>query len=127
MSPKLPELLIGLAVSLLRPAPPEAGGDYAAGRVGLMASLLVLASQEAERGAAARIWENAAIAELLGDTASPPLQSTWSELDARNVDLRRALIALHISAEDRGDRELQTRILGLYEAMAHARRLELPG
>jgi len=127
MSPNLPELLIGLAVSLLRPAPPEAGGDYAAGRVGLMASLLVLASQEAERGAAARIWENAAITELLGDTTSTPAHTTWSELDARNADLRRALIALHIAAEDRGDPELQGRILALYEAMAHARRLELPG
>ncbi len=127
MSPKLPELLIGLAVSLLRPEPPEAGSDYAAGRVGLMASLLVLASQEAERGAAARIWENAAITELLEDTASPPPQATWSELDARNADLRRALIALHIAAEESGDRGLQGRILALYEAMAHARRLDLPG
>jgi len=126
MSPKLPELLVGLAVSLSSPAPPEAGGDYAAGRLGLVATLLLLASQEAERGAAARIWENAAMAELLGQPL-PPLDLAWSALDARNAELRRALIALHISAEDQGDRELQTRILGLYEAMAYARRLELPG
>ncbi len=126
MSPKLPDLLIGLAVSLSRPAPPEAGGDYAAGRFGLVATLLVLASQEAERGPAARIWENAAIAELVGDVEPPP-EARWSSLDARNADLRRRLIALHISAEDQDDRELQTRILALYEAMAHAGRLELPG
>jgi hypothetical protein len=126
MSPKLPELLIGLAVALSSPAPPEAGGDYAAGRMGLVATLLVLASQEAERGPAARLWENATIAELLGD-AAPPLEAAWSSLDARNADLRRRLIALHIAAEDRGDRALQIRILDLYEAMAHARRLDLPG
>jgi len=117
---------MGLTISLTAPAPPEAGGDYAAGRVGLVAMLLVLASQEAERGPAARIWENAAIAEVLGDVTPPP-ESSWSALDARNAELRRALIALHISAEERGDEGLQRRILALYEAMAHARRLELPG
>ncbi len=126
MSPRLPDLLMGLTISLTAPAPPEAGGDYAAGRVGLVAMLLVLASQEAERGPSARIWENAAIAEILGDVTPPP-ESNWSALDARNAELRRALIALHISAEERGDEGLQRRILALYEAMAHARRLELPG
>jgi hypothetical protein len=126
VSPKLPDLLMGLAVSLTSPAPPEAGGDYAAGRTGLVAMLLMLASQEAERGPAARIWENAAIAELLGDS-SPPPDGAWSALDARNAELRRALIDLHIAAENRGDRDLQRRILALYEAMADARRLELPG
>jgi hypothetical protein len=126
MSPKLPDLLVGLAVSLASPAPPEAGGDYAAGRLGLVATLLVLASQEAERGPSARIWENEAIAELVGDVEPPP-EARWSSLDARNAELRRRLIALHIDAEERGDRELQARILALYEAMAHTRRLELPG
>jgi len=126
MSPKLPDLLMGLTISLTAPAPPEAGGDYAAGRLGLAAMLLLLAAQEAERGPAARIWENAAMAEVLGDAAPPP-EATWSSLDARNAELRRALIDLHIAAEDRGDKALQRRILGLYEAMAHARRLDLPG
>jgi hypothetical protein len=126
MSPALPDLLMGLIVSLTSPAPPEAGGDYAAGRMGIVALLLMLASQEAERGPAARVWENDAIAELLGDAAPPP-RPTWSNLDARNAELRRALIARHIAAEDHGDLQLQTRILALYEAMAHARRLELPG
>jgi hypothetical protein len=126
MSPKLPDLLIGLAVSLSSPAPPESGGDYAAGRLGLVATLLVLASQEVERGPAARVWENGAITELLGE-CDPLPEATWSSLDARNADLRRRLIDLHIAAEDREDRELQNRILALYEAMAQARRLEMPG
>jgi hypothetical protein len=141
MSPKLPDLLAGLAQAAMTPAPPEACGDYAAARMGLIATLLVLAAQEAERGPAARQWENDAIAALLIETrdlygqawagsvdpAAAPAgaEATWSVLDARNADLRRALIALHEAAEARRDASLQRRILALYEAMAHARRLEL--
>jgi predicted metalloendopeptidase len=110
--------------------------------MGLIATLLVLAAQEAERGPAAREWENVAIAELLTDTARDydavwagnvdlaakdrRVAGTWTALDARNADLRRALIALHEAAESRHDDALQRRILSLYEAMAEARRLELP-
>jgi hypothetical protein len=141
MSPKLPDLLTGLAMAAMAPAPPEAGGDYAAARMGLIATLLVLAAQEAERGPAARRWENDAIAALLTETRdgygptwgeaadpeaeAPGTEPTWSALDARNAQLRRALIQLHEAAERRRDAALQRRILALYEAMAHARRLEL--
>jgi hypothetical protein len=139
MTPALPTLLIGQAVALGAPAPPECLGDYAASRAGLVATLLVLAAQEAERGPAARAWENGALRSLFEAAereyrdvlgAGPPPADgagTWSGLDAENADLRRRLIALHEAAEARRDATLQRRILALYVDMAHARRLELPG
>ncbi len=125
MSPRLPDLLVGLAQCLLAPPPPEVGPDYMAARQGLVATLLLLAAQEAERGPAARRWENAAIAELLAQAPAEPDAASWSELDAHNAALRSALIALHEAAEARADRPLQARILDLYVAMAEARRLDL--
>ena len=139
MSPKLPDLLVGLVVAMSASAPPEAGGDYAAARMGLVASLLILAAQEAERGPAARLWENDAISALLATESARAAEpepergkpgavgdATWSALDERNAALRRRLIALHEGAEARGDKALQSRILALYQQMAHARRLTLP-
>ena len=131
MTPTLPDILIGQAVALMTPMPPEAGGEYLAGRMGMLAMLAGLAAQEAERGPAARVWENGAIRALLAkagvapDTADENL--AWSALDAANAELRRALIRLHEAAEDRGDRTLQIEILDLYRQMAKARRLELQG
>ncbi len=143
MSPALPDILMGVLAASSAPAPPEAGGDYAVARAGLVAMLLVLASQEAERGPAARLWENEAIAALLDDArgdygnalaegpeiapALAPADATWSALDRRNAGLRDALIAVHEAAEARRDAPMQRRILALYEAMAEARRLDLPG
>jgi hypothetical protein len=132
-------ILLGQAVALGAPAPPECLGDYAAGRAGLVATLLVLAGQEAERGPAARAWENGALRALLAaaapdylaltDGQPPPAAgaATWSALDTENADLRRRLTALHEAAEARGDAALQRRILALYVEMAEARRLTLPG
>jgi hypothetical protein len=132
-------ILLGQAVALGAPAPPECLGDYAAGRAGLVATLLVLAAQEAERGPAARAWENGALRALLAEAdpqylamaggQPPPAvgEATWSALDTENADLRRRLIALHEAAEAGGDAPLQRRILALYVDMAKARRLVLPG
>jgi hypothetical protein len=115
----------------MTPLPPEAGGDYLAGRVGLLAMLAGLAAQEAERGLAARVWENGAIRALLAEAGGPPVEAdeglTWSALDAANARLRRVLIAVHEGAEERGDRTLQAEILELYQQMAAARRLVLGG
>jgi hypothetical protein len=138
MTPALPDILLGQAVALMTPLPPEAGGDYLAGRMGLLAMLAGLAAQEAERGLAARVWENGAIRALLAkaggdgendaalaavENADPDL--AWSALDAENARLRRALIAVHEAAEASGDGSLQIEILDLYRRMAKARRLEL--
>ena len=54
MTPALPDILMGQMISLVTPMPPEAGGDYLAGRMGLLAMLASLAAQEAERGEAPR-------------------------------------------------------------------------
>jgi hypothetical protein len=129
LTPTLPDILVGQAVALMTPMPPEAGGDYLAGRMGMLAMLAGLAAQEAERGAAARVWENGAIRALLAKSGAAPATAdeslAWSALDAANAELRRALIRLHEAAEDRGDRALQVQILDLYRQMAKARRLEL--
>ena len=69
MTPTLPEILRGEAIAMSTLLPPEAGGDYAAGRTGMLASLAMLASQEAERGPAARVWENGAMRGMLGQAA----------------------------------------------------------
>jgi hypothetical protein len=125
MTPALPNILIGQMIALVTPLPPEAGGDYQAGRAGIIAMLAALAAQEAERGVAARVWENTAIREILGRT-EVDTDLSWSALDLANAELRRALIDTHCAAEDSGDADLQRRILALYQAMAKARRLELP-
>ena len=129
MTPTLPDILTGQAVALMTPLPPEAGGDYLAGRMGLLAMLAGLAAQEAERGLAVRVWENGAIRALLAkagvDAGEADSDLAWSALDAANARLRRALIATHEAAEARSDRALQTEILDLYRQMAAARRLVL--
>jgi hypothetical protein len=91
-----------------------------------MAMLAGLAAQEAERGLAARVWENGAIRALLGETGEDT-DLSWRALDRANAELRRKLIAAHEDAEASGDTPLQRRILALYQAMAKARRLDLPG
>ncbi len=139
MTPTLPLLLGGLAASLAAPAPPEAGGDYAASRVGLVAMLLMLAAQEAERGPGAARQENRAIIDLLEEARAGYPEAVrsdherwagieeWRGPEGANAALRDALIRLHEAAEATGDAPLQRRILSLYVAMAHARRLDLPG
>ena len=135
MTPALPDILMGQAAALATPLPPESQGDYLAGRVGLLAMLASLAAQEADRGPAARVWENRAIAALIASAASavhaesPGTSSdfTWRGLDAENARLRRRLIEIHEAAETAGDGALQSEILQLYVDMAAARRLTLGG
>ena len=125
MTPALPDILVGQMIALVTPLPPEAGGDYLAGRAGLIAMLAGLAAQEAERGVGVRVWENAAIRDVLG-RSEIDTDLSWSALDQINAELRRDLIQAHVAAEERGDVPLQISILALYQAMAEARRLELP-
>lgn len=142
MTPTLPEILMGQSLALTAPQPPEAAGDYMVGRIGMLAMLANLAAQEAERGIAARIWENRALRAVFAkaaDTyddapngafaraaAGTDEDYAWSALDRSNADLRRLLIRLHEAVEARGDALLDAEILALYQAMAHERRLELP-
>jgi hypothetical protein len=131
MTPSLPDILMGNAVALGAPMPPEASGDYLVGRLGLVAMMSVLAAQEAERGIEARVWENGAIRDLLARAAAPPdypaaIDLTWSALDRENAELRRSLITAHIAAENSGDVILDRDILQLYKEMSERRRLDLP-
>jgi len=131
MTPSLPDVMMGHVAALSAPMPPEASGDYLAGRLGLVAMMSILAAQEAERGIDTRVWENGAIRALLARAASPAdcppaADLTWSALDRENADLRRALIAVHIAVEEAGDAALDRDILQLYKEMADRRRLVLP-
>ncbi len=70
MTPALPDMLLGQAMALSAPQPPESTGDYMAGRIGMIAMLAILAAQEAERGLAARTWENGALIALFERAAA---------------------------------------------------------
>lgn len=136
MTPSLPDILVGNFMCMADPGPPEQQGEFMAGKVGLVALLSLLAAQEAERGVAARVEENALIRATLDaatadyalDTAGLPSTSdlTIAALDRVNAALRTALIGLHEAVEGRGDTARHHAILRLYAKMADLRRLDLP-
>jgi len=138
MTPTVPELLMGNFLCMIEPLPPEAMGEFMAGRVGVCAMISLLAAQEAERGIEARLWENSAIRAVLSKSAidygerfreaSKGHDSDFSlgTLDRANAALRRHLIALHEMAENKADTKLHQEIIALYVKMAEARRLDLP-
>jgi len=138
MTPTVPELLQGNFIALIEPPPPESSGDFLQSRVAVTGMISLLCAQEAERGIAARVWENRAIRALLTRSA-PTYGARFAEaaagedtdlslaaMDRANADLRRALIDLHIAVETARDATLDTEIRGLYVRMADARRLDLP-
>jgi hypothetical protein len=136
MTPSLPDVLVGNFLCMMDPGPPEQQGEFMAGKVAIVALLSLLAGQETERGAAARVTENAAIREVLeeaqGDygldwaALAPATELTFSALDRENAALRRALIHLHEAVETRDDKVRHHAILRLYVRMAELRRLDLP-
>ena len=136
MTPSLPDILVGNFMCLAEPGPPEQQGEFMAGKVGLVALLSLLAAQEAERGVAARVEENALIRATLAeaaadyelDVAALPFTEavTISALDRVNAALRAALIGLHEAVEARRDAARHHAILRLYVKMADLRRLDLP-
>jgi len=138
MTPTVPEILMGNFLSMIEPPPPEAMGEFLQGRVAVIGMLSMLCAQEAESGIAARVWENGAIRDLLtryaptyGPTfataaAGQDTDFTLTALDAANAALRRALITLHIAAEQARDAALDDEIRQLFVKMAQARRLDLP-
>ena len=138
MTPTVPQLLMGNMIALSNPPPPEAMGDFMAGRVAVTGMIGLLCAQEAEKGIEARVWENLAIRELLSAAAirygadyaaaagAEEGDLTLTALDRENAALRTALIALHKAAEVSRDTALHHDILRLYVQMADARRLDLP-
>jgi len=138
MTPSLPDILVGNFLCVAEPPPPESAGEFMAGKVGVVALLSLLAAQEAERGVAARVWENAAIRAVLAEAAAThgaafaeagegtDTDFALSALDRANAALRRSLIALHEAVEAAGDTVRDHAILRLYAKMADARRLDMP-
>lgn len=134
MTPSLPDILVGNFMCMIDPPPPEQQGEFMAGKVAVVALLSLLAAQEAERGVAARVTENAAIQAVLNEAAADyaveALTGTddlsLAALDAANARLRQALIRLHEAVEARGDTARHHAILRLYARMAELRRLEMP-
>ncbi|MBI5942707.1 MAG: hypothetical protein HY859_20080 [Caulobacterales bacterium] len=138
MTPTVPELLMGNFLCLMEPPPPESSGDFLQSRIGVTGMISLLCAQEAERGIAARVWENGAIREMLTAAAGAyghrfadaakgeDRDLSLAALDAANAALRRSLIDLHIAVEVARDAALDTAIRGLYVKMADARRLDLP-
>ena len=138
MSPSLTEILTGAAAAMMSPPSPDAGPAYAASRLGMVGMMTMLAAQEAERGPAAAVAENAAIRALFVDAgaydadgalakaaAMTDADFSGSGLDRANADLRNLLITLHERVEDAGDGAMDRRILALYCDMARGRRLSL--
>ncbi len=134
MTPSLPDILVGNFLCMIDPPPPEQQGEFMAGKVAVVALLSLLAAQEAERGIAARVTENAAIAAVLNEAASDYTieaaagtdDLSLAALDAANARLRAALIRLHEAVEARGDTARHHAILRLYARMADLRRLDMP-
>ncbi|MDR6627358.1 hypothetical protein [Caulobacter segnis] len=134
MTPSLPDILVGNFLCMIDPPPPEQQGEFMAGKVAVVALLSLLAAQEAERGIAARVTENAAIQAVLeeaaGDHALEAVAGTdelsLAALDAANARLRLALIGLHEAVEAKGDTARHHAILRLYARMADLRRLDMP-
>jgi hypothetical protein len=142
MTPSVREVLQGVAIALTTPPSPDAGPAFDAGRMGLAASLAMMAAAEADRAAAAAIAENADIRALfatakaydgplggrLGKAAADvDTDLSLTGLDAANAYLRRLLIELHERVEDAGDAATDRAILALYQRMAQGRRLQLGG
>lgn len=135
MTPTLAEILHGNFVSLSTPATPDMAGEFMATRIGAIALLNLLASQEAERGSSAVMFESRSIRALLAEAKDyvvdiPPAPAdplpAPAAIDADNAALRRALIRLHEAVDLNGDAALETRILRLYRRMAEGRRLIYP-
>lgn len=140
MTPTTAELLNGCVAAIATPPQAEDLALYFKGKLSLVALIAILAAQEADRGAAVRVAENAAIRAVLGEDdpgdhatrlvtgddepADPDLSIT--ALDAANAALRRRLIALHEAVEAEGDRDRDREILALYRRMAELRTLVLP-
>ena len=146
MTPNPPELLIGNFMTLIEPPPPEAMGEFMAGKIGVIGMISLLLAQEMEKGCAVRHGENRAIRALFDEAAAsawaPSLtyrlkelarvedqDLTLTALDRANAELRLALIDLQIAVEDTpGVAALarEKRIVRLLRESADARRLDLP-
>lgn len=138
MTPTVPELLMGCAAALSKPAREEDAGAFAEARLMTVATINLLVAQECATGVAVRIWENAALRTVLTQAAAlygaaygeasaiGDGDLSLSALDEANFRLRRLLIRLHEAVEAAADGAMDRNILALYRDMAERRALTLP-
>ena len=142
MTPTVREVLQGCTIAIVTPPSADAGPDYAASRFGMVAMMIGLAAQEADRCAAAAIAENADVRALFAAAsaydgalggrlakaaAEVDADLTVPALDATNARLRRLVIELHEQVEEADDAATNRAIVALYVRMAAGRRLALGG
>ena len=145
MTPDLPTVLGGLARTLVMDLVPELKTPYATMTAQLMATLLMMLTQEADHAAARLVEENAALVALFADAlptvtedelrgqmkeagAALPAALTVSALRERNRELRGLLVRLHEHVErldGAAARALEERIWAELVASTDRRRLDL--
>jgi hypothetical protein len=108
MTPSVPVVLNGLARTLLMELAPQVAVAYAGQTVQLAGALAMMIAQEFDRAAARLVEENAAVEALLADSGDAGLAALAarrqpsllvSDLQARNRELRAALIRLQARVE----------------------------
>jgi hypothetical protein len=140
MTPTVRDVLQGVAIALSTPPSADAGLAFDASRMGLAASLAMMAAAEADRAVAADVAENADIRAIFAEAAAhdadgalaAAARETDSDLatpalEAVNARLRRQLIALHERVEAADDAAFERKIVALYVRMAEGRRMTLGG
>jgi hypothetical protein len=143
MTPTVREVLQGCTMAVMTPPSADAGPEYNASRVGMVAMMMGVAAGEAERAAGAAVAENAAIRAAFAALAprydaalGGRLGSAAGEADANldvpvldtaNAALRRLLIELHEAVETAGDAAANRAIADLYVRMSELRHMPLPG
>lgn len=127
MRPRIEIAFEQVAADLLERVAPAISSSYHQGTVGMVATILMIATEEWDRAASRRIEENASIRALFHEAAPAVKNSALRErlgeltavedrdfrvsaLEANNCELRAALIDLHSYVEN--------------EAGADARRIE---
>lgn len=132
MTPTVPIVLNGLARTLLMDLAPQITAAYAGQTLQLAGALSMMIAQEFDRAAARLVEENAAVEALLADAGDPA--PAWtpsllvSALQARNRELRAALIRLHATVETRTDpaaREIESRIWAELAESTRRRQLDM--
>ena len=145
MKPDVPKLLEVISARLMFDVAPNVQPSYRQSSVGLTGMMLTMVREEAERAAARRVDENAAMRALFGRAAAqvtdtelrhkladaaasrdPSLLLT--ELEGANAALRALLIELHVHVEEQAApwaRALETEIWRELVASTERRRLSL--
>jgi hypothetical protein len=116
MRPEITRVFQTFAMDLMMRVLPEIGPAYHQGTIGMMATMLLIAADEWDRGASRRVEENARLRELFG-AAAPVLEDAAlrdriarlaatrdddlriSALEQNNCTLRAALVDLHAHVE----------------------------